>query len=78
MAINARRKVYAVLRGSFSSDGISSYIRELIGQRGMTVPIQADALPTVATVEAWDGLDGEVSAWLTLSQITYSHSWYIP
>ena len=59
VTVNSRRKVYSLLRGAFSRDGIAAYIRELIGQRGVTIPLKGD-LPKVATIEPWDGKDGEV------------------
>ena len=59
MTVNSRRKAYSLLRGAFSRDGIAAYIRELIGQRGITIPLRGD-LPKVETIEPWDGKDGEV------------------
>lgn len=60
MGINSRRKVYSVLRGAFSNDGIVEYIREMVGGRGRITKLRGDTLPSVATVEAWDGKDGQV------------------
>jgi len=59
VTVNSRRKAYSLLRGAFSHDGIAAYIRELIGQRGITIPLRGD-LPKVETIEPWDGKDGEV------------------
>jgi len=59
VTVNSRRKAYSLLRGAFSCDGIAAYIRELIGQRGITIPLRGD-LPKVETIEPWDGKDGEV------------------
>jgi len=59
VTVNSRRKAYSLLRGAFSRDGIAAYIRELIGQRGITIPLRGD-LPKVETIEPWDGKDGEV------------------
>ena len=59
VTVNSRKKVYSLLRGAFSRDGIAAFIRELIGQRGVTIPLRGD-LPKVATIEPWDGKDGEV------------------
>ena len=59
MTVNSRRKAYSLLQGAFSRDGIAAYIRELIGQRGITIPLRGD-LPKVETIEPWDGKDGEV------------------
>ena len=59
VAVNSRRKMYSVLRGAFSEDGIVEYVRELIGGRGRTTPLKGD-LPLVADSESWDGKDGQV------------------
>lgn len=62
MGLNSRRKVYSVLRGAFNNDGIIEYIREMTGGRGRTTKFRGDTLPSINTVEAWDGQDGEVSS----------------
>lgn len=56
--VNLRRKIYSILRGAFSDEGLSEFIRNLIGQRGVTVAF--DDLPSITDVEPWDGQDGEV------------------
>ena len=56
--VNSRRKVYSILRGAFSEEGLSEFVRNLIGQRGVTVKF--DELPAIPDVEPWDGKDGEV------------------
>lgn len=56
--VNLRRKIYSILRGAFSDEGLSEFIRNLIGQRGVTV--EFDDLPSITDVEPWDGQDGEV------------------
>ena len=58
--INSRRKIYSILRGAFSDDGLTEYIRNLIGQRGVNVAF--DELPALPDVEPWDGKDGEVNS----------------
>jgi protein disulfide-isomerase A6 len=60
VTINSRRKIFSLLRGPFSQAGIVEFIRELVAQRGMTIPFRKDTLPTIQTVEPWDGKDGEV------------------
>ena len=64
MGVNSRRKVYSVLRGAFSADGIMEYIRDMTGGRGRTTKLRGDTLPAINTVEAWDGQDGQVGWWL--------------
>ena len=60
MTINSRRKIFSLLRGPFSQTGIVEFIRELVAQKGLTIPFRKDTLPTIQTVEPWDGKDGEV------------------
>ena len=60
VAVNSRRKMYSVLRGPFSEDGIAEYVRELVGGRGRTTPLKGD-IPPIADTEPWDGKDGQVS-----------------
>ena len=57
--LNSRRKVYSILTGPFSNDGIPEYVRELVGGRGKTIPMKKD-LPAVVPTEPWDGKDGQV------------------
>jgi protein disulfide-isomerase A6 len=56
--VNSRRKVFSILRGAFSDEGLSEFVRNLIGQRGVTIAF--DELPTIPDVEPWDGKDGEL------------------
>ena len=72
MGLNARRKVYSVLRGAFNKDGIAEYIRDMAGGRGRITKYRGESLPPVATVEAWDGKDGEVSSELVMHGSTFS------
>jgi len=60
VAVNSRRKMYSVLRGAFSEDGVVEYVRELVGGRGRTTPLRGD-LPPILNIEPWDGKDGQVS-----------------
>ncbi|KAL5493511.1 hypothetical protein EMCRGX_G014702 [Ephydatia muelleri] len=57
--LNSRRKVYSILTGPFSNDGIPEYVRELVGGRGKTIPMKKD-LPAVVPTEPWDGKDGQL------------------
>ena len=57
-AINSRKDVYSTLRGAFGMDGISEFIRDLVGGRGAVSMKQQ--LPEIITTEPWDGKDGEV------------------
>ena len=60
MGVNMRRKMYSVLRGAFSNDGITEYIRDVAGGRGRTTKMRGETLPPVKSTEPWDGKDGEV------------------
>ncbi|XP_006012215.1 protein disulfide-isomerase A6 [Latimeria chalumnae] len=59
-AVNSRKMKYALLKGSFSEQGINEFLRELSFGRGSTAPIGGGALPKINTVEPWDGKDGEL------------------
>ncbi|XP_077147547.1 protein disulfide-isomerase A6 isoform X1 [Ranitomeya variabilis] len=59
-AINARKMKFALLKGSFSEQGINEFLRELSFGRGSTSPVGGGAIPKINSVEAWDGKDGEL------------------
>ncbi|XP_071854891.1 protein disulfide-isomerase A6-like [Apostichopus japonicus] len=59
-AVNARKKKLAVFKGSFSIEGLGEFMRAVAVGRGSTEPLRGDTLPTVDTVEPWDGKDGEL------------------
>ena len=59
-AVNSRKKVFSILRGSFSDGGITDFVRELVGQKGVIIPLKKESLPSIATIEPWDGQDGQV------------------
>ena len=59
-AVNSRKKVFSILRGSFSQDGITDFVRELVGKAGVIIPLKKESLPTIETIEPWDGQDGQV------------------
>ncbi|XP_063775308.1 protein disulfide-isomerase A6 [Pseudophryne corroboree] len=61
-AVNARKMKFALLKGSFSEQGINEFLRELSFGRGSTSPVGGGAIPKINTVEAWDGKDGELPA----------------
>ncbi|CAF1583844.1 unnamed protein product [Adineta steineri] len=65
VAINARKGKYAILKGSFSQTGISSFLKELSAGR-LTSPlvplkdVPEGKLPIIVGSEAWDGKDGKL------------------
>jgi len=58
--VNAKKKIFATLRGAFSYDGINEFLRDTSFGRGRTTPLSSATLPTAVSVEAWDGKDGEL------------------
>ncbi|KRZ16465.1 Protein disulfide-isomerase A6, partial [Trichinella zimbabwensis] len=59
-AINARKMKFALLRGSFSKDGITEFLKELSYGRGSTAPVKGAQLPAIVETSPWDGKDGEL------------------
>jgi len=57
--VNIRKKVYVLLRGSFSESGIDELLKAIAVGRGRTEKLN-DGLPTIEEVPAWDGLDGQL------------------
>lgn len=55
VAVNSKKSKFALMRGTFSESGISSFVNKLQAGRQSTVSV--DALPDIATAEAWDGSD---------------------
>ncbi|XP_078094204.1 protein disulfide-isomerase A6 isoform X2 [Mustelus asterias] len=60
--INARKMKYALLKGSFSEQGINEFLRELSVGRGSTSPVKGAAFPKINVVAPWDGMDGQYPA----------------
>lgn len=58
--VNTKKMKYSILRGSFSSDGIKEFLRDLSFGRGSTAPVKGASLPKINSVDAWDGKDGEL------------------
>lgn len=59
-AMNARKMKYAILRGAFNDHGINDFLWEVSLGRGSTAPVKGAAVPSVNTVEPWDGKDGQL------------------
>lgn len=60
--ISVKKMKYSILRGSFSSDGINEFLRDLSYGRGNTAPVKGQELPKIIETELWDGKDGELPA----------------
>lgn len=58
--VNARKMKYSILRGPFSYDGISEFIRAVSVGRGSSSPIKGAQLPEIIDSEPWDGKDGQL------------------
>jgi protein disulfide-isomerase A6 len=72
VAVNSRKGVYVLMRGSFSENGINEFLRELSVGRGSTQTIPNSKLPAINTVSAWDGKDAklEVEEEIDLSDVS--------
>lgn len=57
-ALNAKKMQFALLKGSFSEDGINEFLRDISFGRGRTAPVRGAQLPKVMETEPWDGKDG--------------------
>lgn len=54
--LNQKKKIYSVLRGAFTNEGISAYLRDISYGKGPTSQLRQE--PAVNKVDAWDGKDG--------------------
>ncbi|KAF6723976.1 Protein disulfide-isomerase A6 [Oryzias melastigma] len=59
-AINTRKMKFALLKGSFSENGIHEFLRELSVGRGSTATLGGGVMPKIHAVEPWDGKDGQL------------------
>lgn len=57
-ALNAKKMQFALLKGSFSEEGINEFLRDISYGRGRTSPVRGAQIPSVVSVEPWDGKDG--------------------
>ena len=57
-ALNAKKMQFALLRGSFSKDGINEFLRDISYGRGRTSPVKGGELPKIYKNDPWDGKDG--------------------
>jgi len=60
VVLSHKKMKYSTLTGSFSYDGINEFLRDLSYGKGRTNPVKGAAIPKIATIEAWDGKDGEL------------------
>ncbi|KAL1493200.1 hypothetical protein ABEB36_011300 [Hypothenemus hampei] len=56
--ISTKKMKCAILRGSFSADGIYEFLRDLSYGKGHTAPVKGQQIPKIQSTPAWDGKDG--------------------
>lgn len=54
--LNSKKGIFSVLRGAFTIEGISSYLRDISYGRGQINKVKAQ--PKIITISGWDGNDG--------------------
>jgi protein disulfide-isomerase A6 len=59
-AVNIRKMAYSLMRGSFSTEGITEFLKELSYGHGKSAPIKGAKMPEIKTTKAWDGKDMEL------------------
>jgi protein disulfide-isomerase A6 len=57
VAVNSRKGIYVLFKGSFSEEKIGEFLRELSYGRGSTLPLANNKLPQIENVSEWDGRD---------------------
>ena len=60
VVLSHKKMKYSTLTGSFSYDGLNEFLRDLSYGKGRTTPVRGAALPKLATIDAWDGKDGQL------------------
>ncbi|VDM57196.1 unnamed protein product [Angiostrongylus costaricensis] len=60
VAMNYRKMKFAMLKGSFGSDGINEFLRDLSYGKGQTAPVKGAVFPKIIKIEPWDGKDGQL------------------
>ena len=58
--VSTKKMKYSSLTGSFGHDGIHEFLRDLSYGKGRTNPVRGAKLPTLKSVDAWDGKDAEL------------------
>lgn len=59
-AVNIRKMAYSLMRGAFSTEGITDFLKELSYGSGKSAPIKGAKLPEIVKAEPWDGRDMEL------------------
>ena len=74
VAMNKRKELYALHRGSFSEDGLGPFLNVLTYGRGKlnTYPLPEGKIPEIVTKEPWDGEDAPPVGQSCLANVKYS------
>lgn len=59
-ALNVRKMAYSLMRGAFSTEGITEFLKELSYGQGKSAPIKGAKLPEISKTDSWDGKDMEL------------------
>lgn len=59
-AVNIRKMAYSLMRGSFSTEGITEFLKELSYGQGKSAPIKGAKMPEIKKTDKWDGKDMEL------------------
>lgn len=57
VAVNIRKKAYSVMKGSFSKEGITDFLKGLSYGQGSSAPMKDSKLPEIKKTISWDGKD---------------------
>lgn len=55
--VNTRKAAYSLMRGSFSTEGITEFLKELSYGQGKSAPIKGGKIPAIVKTNSWDGKD---------------------
>lgn len=59
-AVNIRKMAYSLMRGSFSTEGITDFLKELSYGQGKSAPIKGAKMPEIVKTDPWDGKDMKI------------------
>lgn len=57
-AVNHRKKAFTLMKGPFSTEGITEFLRDLYAEGSAL--LKSDKIPTINQTEPWDGKDKEL------------------
>ncbi|KAG9508914.1 Protein disulfide-isomerase A6-like protein [Fragariocoptes setiger] len=61
VVVNIRKMAFSLMKGSFSTDGITDFLKDVAYGQGKSAPIRGGgALPSIEKTEKWDGKDLEL------------------